>query len=305
MPSVPVRREYRWCYDGASGEGDYLGPVTTLVERLGYGPDDRLLIINCDGLGLCHSSNEGVFLALRSGIATSASLMVPCPWAGGAAARYEPGDDVGVHLTLTSEFEHYRWGPITHAPSLLGGAGGFPRTVADVWDHADVAEVHRELRAQVERAIEWGIDVTHLDSHMQTLPLRPEFFDVFLDLAVEFDLPIRLPAAQFQEDAGFPFRERAGEEGIVSPDQILSHSGIGGPQALLAALAELPAGVTEIYLNPAVDSPESRALTPNARGFAEDLALLTDPTLIGSSLESHDVKLIGWDALRQLQRSDG
>ncbi len=282
---------------------DYVGGVSTLVERLGYGSEDRLLIINCDGLGLCHSANEGVFQALRDGIATSASLMVPCPWAGGAAARYEKGDDIGVHLTLTSEFEHYRWGPITHAPSLLGGAGGFPRTVADVWDHADLVEVHRELRAQVERAIEWGIDVTHLDSHMQTLPLRPEFFDVFLDLAVEFELPIRLPAAQFQEDAGFPFRERAAEEGIISPDQIMSHSGIGGPQAFLAALAELPAGVTEIYLNPAVDSPESRALTRNAIGFSADLALLTDTDLVASSLARFGVELIGWDALRQIQRS--
>lgn len=277
--------------------------VSTLAEQLGYSSGDRLLIINCDGLGLCHSSNEGVFQSLRAGIATSASLMVPCPWARGAAARYQPGDDIGVHLTLTSEFEHYRWGPITHAPSLLGGAGGFPRTVADVWDHADVGEVHRELRAQVERAIQWGIDVTHLDSHMQTLPLRPEFFDVFLDLAVEFDLPIRLPAAQFQEDAGFPFRERAAEEGIVSPDQIMSHSGIGGAQALMSILSELPAGVTEIYLNPAVDSPESRALTPNALGLAEDLALLTDSEMVRSSLERLGIKLIGWDALRQAQRS--
>lgn len=277
--------------------------MSNLAERLGYGPDDKLLIINCDGLGLSHSSNEGVYQALRDGIATSASLMVPCPWAGGASSRYERGDDIGVHLTLTSEFEHYRWGPITHAPSLLGGAGGFPRTVADVWDHADIAEVHRELRAQVERAIEWGIDVTHLDSHMQTLPLRPEFFDVFLDLAVEFELPIRLPSAELQEDAGFPFRERSAEEGIISPDQIVGHSGIGGTQALFTVLAELPAGVTEIYLSPAVDSPESRALTPNARGFAEDLALLTNENLTASTFERFGVKLIGWDALRRAQRS--
>ncbi|HTO01731.1 MAG TPA: polysaccharide deacetylase family protein [Microthrixaceae bacterium] len=277
--------------------------MTTLAERLGYSAEDRLLIINSDGLGLCHSSNEGVYLSLRDGIATSASLMVPCPWARGAAARYGPEDDVGVHLTLTSEFEHYRWGPITHAPSLLGGAGGFPRTIADVWDHADVGEVHRELRAQVERAIEWGIDVTHLDSHMQTLPLRPEFFDVFLDLAVEFELPIRLPAAKFQEDAGFPFRERAAEEGIVSPDQTMSHSGIGGAQALLSVVSGLPSGVTEIYMNPAVDSAESRALTPNAHGLAEDLAVLTDTETVGPSLDRLGVKLIGWDALRHVQRS--
>ena len=97
-----------------------------------------------------------------------------------------------MHLTLNAEHDRYRWGPITHAPSLLDGDGGFPRTVSDLWDHADLDEVRRELRAQVERAILWGFDVSHLDSHMGTLQLRPEFFDVYLDLAVEFGLPLRL-----------------------------------------------------------------------------------------------------------------
>ena len=89
--------------------------VTTVAERLGYGPDDRVLIINCDDLGVCHAANLAVYEALRDGLATSASLMVPCPWARDAAARYR-GEDVGVHLTLNAEYERYRWGPITHAP---------------------------------------------------------------------------------------------------------------------------------------------------------------------------------------------
>ena len=184
--------------------------MTTLSERLGYDADDSLLIVNCDDLGMCHSTNEGVYDALRNGFATSATLMVPCPWAREAAARYR-GEDVGVHMTLTAEWELYRWGPITQAPSLLGGDGGFPRTIEDVWEHADLDEVRRELRAQVERAILWGFDVTHLDSHMGTLQLRPEFFDVYLDLAVEFDLPLRLSGESTQELIGFPFRELAAE----------------------------------------------------------------------------------------------
>ena len=106
--------------------------------------------------------------ALRDGVATSASLMVPAPWAREAAARYR-GEDVGVHLTLNAEHDLYRWGPITHAPSLLDGDGGFPRTVDDLWDHADLDEVRRECRAQIERAIVWGFDVSHLDSHLAAL----------------------------------------------------------------------------------------------------------------------------------------
>ena len=155
--------------------------MTELAEQLGYGPDDRLLIINCDDLGSSYAANVGVYEALRSGAATSATLMVPCAWAREAASRYR-GEDIGVHLTLNSEYDLYRWAPITHAPSLLDGAAGFPQTVEDVWDHADLDEVRRELRAQVERAILWGFDISHLDSHMGTLQLRPEFFDIYLDL---------------------------------------------------------------------------------------------------------------------------
>ena len=88
----------------------------SLVERLGYGPDDRLVIVSCDDLGACHALNVGVFDALRSGGATSASLMGPAPWARDAAAGYR-GEDVGVHLTFNAEWDTYRWGPISHSPS--------------------------------------------------------------------------------------------------------------------------------------------------------------------------------------------
>ena len=144
----------------------------TLAERLGYDAEAKLLIINCDDLGSSRAANVAVYESLRSGLGTSATLMVPCPWARDAAAMYR-GEDVGVHLTLNSEWENYRWGPTTHSPSLLDGDGGFPRTIEDVWDHADLDEVRKECRSQIERAIFWGFDVSHLDSHMGTLQLRP------------------------------------------------------------------------------------------------------------------------------------
>src|SRR4249920_3639730 len=191
--------------------------MATLAERLGYRPGDRLVIISCDDLGACHASNVGVYDALREGVATSASLMVPAPWAREASAQYR-GEDIGVHLTLNAEHELYRWGPITMAPSLLDGEGGFPRTVEDLWEHADLDEVRRECRAQVERAIVWGFDVSHLTSHLSAMTLRPEFFDVYIELAVEFGLPVRLPSSVSERDAGFPFRKLAAEEGVVFPD---------------------------------------------------------------------------------------
>src|SRR6185437_13718217 len=186
----------------------------TLAQRLGYPAGAKLVIINADDLGSCHSANVGVFECLATGTVTSATLMVPCPWAREASSRYR-GEDVGVHLTVNAEYELYRWGPITHAPSLLDGDGGFPRTLEDVWDHADLDEVRKELRAQIERAIYWGFDVSHLDSHMGTVQLRPEFFDVYLELAVDFGLPLRLSGSSTERVVGFPFRQLAAEEGVL------------------------------------------------------------------------------------------
>lgn len=277
--------------------------MTTLAERLGFSAEDRVLIVNCDDLGMCHSANEGVYDALRSGIATSATLMVPCPWARGAAAEYR-GEDIGVHMTLTAEWELYRWGPITQAPSLLGGDGGFPRTIEDVWDHADLDEVRRELRAQIERAILWGFDVTHIDSHMGTLQLRPEFFDVYLDMAVEFDLPFRLSGASTQELVGFPFRDLAAEEGVIAPDHLILYNGVGARAAFDKMLADMRPGVTEIFLHPATDHSELRALAPDWERRVDDHRLLTDDEGLRKALDEAGVHLIGWRELRDLQRAE-
>ena len=174
------------------------------------------------------------------------------------------GDDVGVHLTVNAEFDLYRWGPITHAPSLLDGDGGFPRTVEDVWDHADLDEVRRECRAQIERAILWGFDVSHLDAHMGTMQIKSEFFDVYLDLAVEFKLPLRLSGADTEGLIGFPFRALAAEEGVVFPDDFVYVPGVGSRQILLDAIPRLTAGRDR-------GLPPPRRGQPRARGHGHRL----------------------------------
>ena len=277
--------------------------MTSLVERLGHDADARVLIVNCDDLGLCHAANEGVYDALHDGLATSASLMVPAPWAREAVTR-DRGDDVGVHLTLNAEWENYRWGPITVAPSLLGGDGGFPATVADVWDHADLDEVRRELRAQVERAALWGFDVTHLDSHMGTLQLRPEFFDVYLDLAVEFGLPLRLSGARTESVVGFPFRSLAADEGVIFPDHLLIPPPGPTRPAFERLLDELRPGVTEIFQHPATDHAELRSLMPSSWSErVDDHALLCSDPAFRDRVESSGVVLGSWRSLRDLQRA--
>ena len=276
--------------------------TTTLAERLGHPADARLLIVNCDDLGSSHAANVGCYEALREGIATSATLMVPCPWAREAAARYR-GEDVGVHLTLNAEWDLYRWGPITHAPSLLDGDGGFPRTIQEVWDHADIDEVRRELRTQVERAILWGFDVSHLDSHMGTLQLRPEFFDVYLELAVDFRLPLRLSGASSEKTVGFPFRRLAAEEGVLFPDHFIYVRGVGTRKVLERALFDLRPGVTEVYCHPAVDTDELRALAPDWPNRVDDHDLCVRDHQVRALAERAGVTFIGYREIRDLQRA--
>jgi YdjC-like protein len=278
--------------------------VTSLVEALQYDPDAMVLIVACDDLGLSHATNVGVYEALRSGMATTAGLMVPCPWAREAAAGYR-GEDVGVHLTLNAEYDLYRWGPITQAPSLLDGDGGFPRTVEDLWDHADVEEVRRECRAQIERAILWGFDVSHLSSHLAALEYRPEFFDVALELAAEFQLPLRLSAATAERQIGFPFRQLAAEEGVCAPDQLVRTRRRGARAALDRLLMEVRPGVTEIVLRPAIDTGELRALAPDWATQVDDHDLVTTGQSLRALADRAGVTVIGYRQLRDLQRSTG
>jgi predicted glycoside hydrolase/deacetylase ChbG (UPF0249 family) len=276
--------------------------VTELAERLGFDAEARVLIINCDDLGMSQSTNDAVYEALRTGLATSASLMVPCPWSRHAAQAYR-GEDVGVHLTLNSEWDNYRWGPITHAPSLLDGDGGFPRTVSDVWDHADLDEVRRECRAQIERAVLWGFDVTHVDSHMGAMQLRPEFFDVYLELALEFGLPMRMPGASTQRQVGFDFREVAAQEGAVFPDHFLYVSGVGTRASVERVIHDLRPGVTEIYVHPALDTAELRAIGPDWPARVDDHVLVTRDSGFRAMLDRAGVTLIGWRPLQSLMRT--
>lgn len=293
--------------------------MTSLTEALGYSADARLVIVTCDDLGVSYATNRAVYEALRHGLATSAGLVVPGPWARQAASSYR-GEDVGAHLTLNAEYDLYRWGPVTHSPSLLDGDGGFPRTVEDLWDHADLDEARRECRAQVERAIYWGFDVSHLSAHLGALELRPEFFDIALELAVDFRLPLRLAGLGQEHSIGFPFRQLAAEEGVLSPDHLVRvPRGHSARAALAQALLEAPAGVTEVVLRPADDGDEVRAVMPDHEARAEDLraALASrregpvgrreeragEAAHGGLGSDGGGVRLTSYRALRDLQRA--
>lgn len=277
--------------------------TASLAERLGYAPDDRLLIVNCDDLGSSHAANVGVENALRRGFATSATLMVPCPWAY-AAAKACADLDVGVHLTLTAEYPGYRWRSLTGAASLHDADGFLPRTTKEVYAHADLGDARAECRAQVDQALAWGVDVTHLDSHMGSVQTDARFFEIYADLAAEYRLPLRMAGARAEAALGFEFRRPAAERGCLFPDYFLSPPWNEPTRpVLLDALRRLRPGVTETLLHPAEDGAELRAYdkaAPHTR--AGDYANLMDGEL-AALIEAEAIRLISFRPLRDMQRA--
>ena len=252
----------------------------TLAERLGYRGDQRVMIVNCDDLGSSHAANVAIARAFDAGVATSATLMVPCPWAR-EAARMFAGRDVGVHLTLTCEYPGYRWRSLTGAKSLHDDDGFMPATIQEVWDRADMGEVRAELKAQLEQALAWGVDVTHLDSHMGTVQLEPRFFDAYLDLAAEYDLPMRMPGRGQDERLGFDGRRRATEKGILFNDNFVSAWPRNTRTVFEDRIPSLFPGVTEVFAHPVRMGRSCAATTPTIRDIrANDAVAFSDPAMV-------------------------
>jgi predicted glycoside hydrolase/deacetylase ChbG (UPF0249 family) len=295
--------------------------TATLAERLGFDATDRVVIVHCDDIGMCQAANEGAFEALANGPATCGSVMVPCPWFGDAVerARANPEIDLGVHLTLNAEWQHYRWGPVAGAallPSLVDAGGYLPRTSAEVLAEARPEEVEIELRAQLERALDAGIDVTHLDAHMGTA-LLPPFLESYTRLARDYRLPafaVRpdreiLLALGAGETAEFYRRVLGGLEadGIPILDAFdadsLSFEPGEGEAHHRARLARLGRGVSYLICHPARDGPELAAITPDAH-MRDSERRFYGGEAGRRAFEELGLRRVGMRSLRDLVRSE-
>jgi hypothetical protein len=169
----------------------------TFAERLGFPKGAKVLIMHVDDAGMSYDSNLGAITALKEGVATSTSVMMPCPWVPAFITfiKANPETDAGLHLTLTSEWEHYRWGPVsgTASLSLIDNEGAFWPSVDDVVKYATVEDVKRELKSQLDKALKMGFSPTHLDSHMGTLFAKPEFLESYIRLGIEHKIPVMFP----------------------------------------------------------------------------------------------------------------
>ncbi len=276
-------------------------------ELRGFSETDKVVILCSDALGFSHANNLGVYQALREGALNSARVVTPGPWVR-HAARLHRGEDVGISLTLTCDNEIFHLSPLTAAPSLVDGGGGFPATSDDLWSHADLDELRREVRGQLERAIYWGFDISHIASFADSLVCWPEFFDVVLDLAIEYQLPIRLSPDSSEEKLGYPARSLASQEGLVAVDQVIDTSKVDLDQypsvndAFDHIISQVKPGVSEISFKLTVDTPEIRELSYGWQDEVSWTQLVMDRSAVAIALARHGAICVDYKTIRDLMR---
>ena len=270
---------------------------------------------------MCHASVQAFKDLWAFGTITSGATMVPCPWFPAVAqmCRENPDMDMGVHATLNAEWESYRWGPVTEGEAgsgLRDEAGYFHQWHQAVYDNAKPEEVEAEVNAQIEKALKAGIDVTHVDSHMGTI-MSPLFIQSYVQAASNRLLPSMLPRLDAvgigmmgvgdEERAAYaPVMEMLENIGVPTVDGILAMPLEHGDDHINVAkktLGDAPIGITHFILHPSIDTPELRAIAPDWRArVANYNAFMSDE--LKMFLESEDIKLIGYRALRNAMRND-
>lgn len=288
--------------------------VRPLAERLGYKPTDKLLIVNGDDAGMCHSANLATIESLEKGLMRAATIMVPCPWFPeiAAYAKSHPEKDFGIHLCHTSEWGKYRWGPVApreQVPGLVDPNGYLWREVLEVYAHASPEQALIEGRAQIRRALTAGVDVTHVDSHMGTLQYHPDYMKAYLQLAVEFDLPVRMASQETLTRMGHPeIRGQFATKGIVSPDYFvfdeLKNEKNGVKNFWLDVVKNLKPGLTELYIHAGLPNDELKAITGSWSTRAQQFEVFTHDEEMKQVIADQKIILIGYRPLRELQRKE-
>ncbi len=240
--------------------------MTQTNSLLGYPADARLLIVNADDFGMCHSINEAVINSIKNGLTRSCTLMVPCPWGlhGMSLLKENPDIPFGVHLTAISELDYYRWKPLLPAekvPSLLDEAGYFYKEdyIPEFLAQVNLDELELEFRAQIEAMLAQGLKPTHVDSHCSIHTRREDIFDMTVGLAHEYGLSTRVTNRAFTEklqQQGYA----ANEHDLLDSYSLETRD---KPDIYFKMLRELPAGLTEWALHPSFTTAELKAMGPS------------------------------------------
>ena len=290
---------------------------TTTARQMGYGENDRVLMVHADDIGMSHSVNVASIEAFKKGMVTSGSIMVPCPWFPeiAAYAREHPELDLGLHLTLTSEWKYLRWrpvAPIDKVKGLLDEEGYMWRSERQTAMKATPQEIEIELRAQIDRALAFGIKPTHLDTHMGTLYARKDYFDVYTKLGKEYGIPVMVmrptpEALAYAKASGIPIGEEAlrriEADGFVMLDYLVT--GVPGKnfaerkEAYKNFLRSLKPGLTMLIVHLGMNDPELKATTGSWEQRYGDFLSFTDPE-IEALIKELGIKLTTWREMSKL-----
>jgi predicted glycoside hydrolase/deacetylase ChbG (UPF0249 family) len=281
----------------------------TIQERLGYPKETKLLIIHADDMGVSHSENVATIHTMEKGVVTSGSIMVPCPWFPEIAeyAKSHPDADIGLHLTLTSEWKNYRWGPVSPAdkvPSLLDQQGYFNSSTAELMKNGKGEEVERELRSQIEKALKFGINPTHFDPHMAGAVSTPDFLKVLIKLGHEYKVPVLL-----SKDLGKLFKinlaDYTTEKDVVIDKFVMATwetYKYGMDNFYTEQIKSMTPGLNVILLHAAYDDAEMKAVTAGHIDYGatwrqHDVDFFTSEKC-KKLLADEKIKLITWKEIR-------
>lgn len=288
--------------------------MNPFLEKMGFGPDDRVLITHIDDMGFCHASNVATEECLLSGSASCASIIVNAPWFLEAAhiAKEHPAFDIGVHLTLTAEYPMFRWPALSSrdpATGLLDDEGYLWHTREDAVRNVTTAAAEAEMRAQIDAALEAGVDVTHIDTHMGTV-VHPRFLGSYLKLAGEYGVPAFLPRVTRERLESLRMAEMAEDylevieniqaDAVPTLDEIIIDTLIDlqDKRAFYRDLISgIRPGLTHLLFHPAMDGEELRAIADTFESRHADYIAWSEPDL-KHFIEDAGIKHIGYRDLK-------
>lgn len=285
-----------------------------LAEMLGYPGDSKLLIIHADDMGLSHSVNMACIRAFENKAITSGSIMVPCPWASEiiAYSKDHPGMDVGIHLTLTAEWDLYKWDGITASdqiPSLLDKNNYFYPSVEELGKAAKGTEVEKELRAQIDKAIASGVQPTHIDTHMGSVLANPELVKIYLKLSDIYHLPVLFPRSYLSWFPSDVAKSMESKIFLIDNLFMLEPKMITGNwiDAYKKGVETMKPGLNEMIVHLAIDNDEMQAISEGHNDYGSawrqhDLDMISGNEF-KDLLKSNHIILIGWKQIRDLMNS--